>query len=167
MRQVADLVKVGVELHDLVGDSTSLGKSRDILSNTAESKVQSLGHSSGKLGFWLFSNNRQCSWSLGLGLFNVSSDGRVDTTAKTSVRGDGEVEDLGVLGLTLGLGGLSLLEEYCLSVRVRGVLCILDLPLLAAPYFLASRIARSALVNFVDATTFMDCGSVSAINDSA
>jgi hypothetical protein len=59
------------------------------------------------------------------------------------------------------------LEEYCLSVRVRGVLCILDLPLLAAPYFLASRIARSALVNFVDATTFMDCGSVSAINDSA
>lgn len=116
---MADLVKVGVELHDLVGDSTSLGEGRDILSNTAESKVQSLGHSSGKLGFWLFSNNRQCSWSLGLGLFNVSSDGRVDTTAKTSVRGDGEVEDVGVLGLTLGLGGLSLLEKYCLSVGVR------------------------------------------------
>jgi len=119
MEEIADLVKVGVELHDLVGNSTGLGKSRDILSNTAESKVQSLGHSSGKLSFWLFSNNRQCSWSLGLGLFNVSSDGRVDTTAKTSVRGDGEVEDLGVLGLTLGLGGLGLLEEYCLLVVVR------------------------------------------------
>lgn len=86
-----DLVKVGVELHDLVCDGTSLGESRNILSNTAESKVQGLGHSSGKLGFWLFTNNRQRSGSLCLSLFNVSSDGRVDTTAKTSVRGDGEV----------------------------------------------------------------------------
>jgi len=51
------LVKLGIELHDLVGNSTSLGESRDILSNTAESNVQSLGHSSRKLGFWLFSNN--------------------------------------------------------------------------------------------------------------
>ena len=33
----------------------------------------------------------------------------MDTTAKTTVRGDGEVEDLGVLGLVLG--GLGLCEE--------------------------------------------------------
>jgi len=103
------LVKVGIELHDLVGNSTSLGEGRDILSNTAEGNVQSLGHSSRKLSFWLFSDNRQCTGSLGLGLFDVSSDGRVDTTAKTTVRGDGEVEDLGVLGLVLG--GLGLCEE--------------------------------------------------------
>jgi hypothetical protein len=107
---VTYLVKLGVKLHDLIGNSTSLGESRDILSNTTESKVQSLGHSSGKLSFWLFSNNRQCTGSLGLSLFDVSSDGRVDTTAKTSVRGDGEVEDLGVLGL-FGFGGLGLCEE--------------------------------------------------------
>lgn len=31
-----------------------------------------------------------------------------------------------------------------------------DIPLLAAPYFLASRMAFSARVNFVDATTFID-----------
>ena len=30
-------------------------------------------------------------------------------------------------------------------------------PLLAAPYFFASRIALSARVSLVEATTFMDC----------
>lgn len=39
----------------------------------------------------------------------------------------------------------------------------MDVPLLAAPYFLASRIARSALVNLVDATTFMDYRLVPSI----
>jgi hypothetical protein len=79
----------------------------------------------------------------------------VDTTAKTTVRGDGEVEDLGVFGLvvlSLGLG-----KEFC---GFRGY-CESDvdisyLPLLAAPYFLASRMAFSALVSFVEATTFID-----------
>jgi len=36
----------------------------------------------------------------------------VDTTAETSVRGDGEVEDLGGLGGGLLLG-LDVLEELC------------------------------------------------------
>jgi hypothetical protein len=107
---LTDLVKLGIELHDLVGDSASLGESGDILSYTAEGDVQSLGHGSGKLSLWLFTNNRQCTGSGGLGLFDISCDGRVDTSAKTSVGCDGEVEDLGVLGL---LGGLGLGKEFC------------------------------------------------------
>jgi hypothetical protein len=38
-----------------------------------------------------------------------------------------------------------------------------DVPLLAAPYFLASRIARSALVSLVEATTFIDYIPISPI----
>lgn len=107
---MTDLVKLGIELHDLVGDGASLGESGHILSNTAESDVQGLGHGSGKLSLWLFTDNRQCTGSGGLGLFDVSRDGRVDTTAKTSVGCDCEIEDLGVFGLFCGLG---LGKEFC------------------------------------------------------
>ena len=77
----------------------------------------------------------------------------MDTTAKTTVGSDGEVEDLGVFVVLLGFG---LCEEYCSLSGFLEVVCRQGIPLLAAPYFLASRIARSALVNFVEATTFID-----------
>lgn len=104
--RVTHLVVLFAVLHDLVGDGASLSERGDILADTSERKSQSLGHSSGKLSLGLVTDNGESSGFSGLSLLHVSRNLRVDTTAKTSVRGHGKVEDLALLGLLLGGGGL-------------------------------------------------------------
>ena len=160
------LVKVTTVLHDLIGDSAGLDKCGDILSNTVERQDDRFGDSSGKLSLGLVTNDSECTGSDGLGLFDVSGDGRVDTSAKTTVGRDGEVEDFGCVLALLGLACPGLVKEdwFCQRIfRAKHDRQECHVPLLAAPYFLASRIAFSAFVNFVDATTFIDCKSQSVV----
>lgn len=104
------LVKVTTVLHDLVGDGAGLGESGDVLADTVEREVQSLGHGSGKLSLGLVTDNSKRSGLLGDGLLHVSRDLRVNTTAETTVGRHGEVEDLSLLGLLIG--GLGLLKQH-------------------------------------------------------
>jgi len=104
------LVPLPSVLHQLVGDGGGLGEGRDILSNGVEGDFERVGDSSGKLSLGLVTDNGNGAGSLGDSLLDGSGDTRVDTTAKTSVGGDGEVEDLALLGSLL-LAGLDLGEE--------------------------------------------------------
>ena len=106
------LVPLAAVLDDLVGDGTGLGKGRDVLADGVEGDSDVLGHGSRELGLGLVTDNGERSGVLDLLLLDESGDTGVDTTAETSVRGDGEVEDLGGLGGGLLLG-LDVLEELC------------------------------------------------------
>lgn len=95
------LIPVAAVLDNLVGDGTGLGKRGHVLADRVERDFDGLWQGSGQLGLWLVANDGHVAWGASDSLFDRSGDTRVDTTAQTTVGGDGEVEDLGV-GLGLG-----------------------------------------------------------------
>jgi hypothetical protein len=102
------LIPLSTVLNNLVGDSAGLGKRRYILADRVEADLELLGQGSAQLCFGLVTNDGDGSLLFGVLLLELTGDGRVDTTAKTTVGRDTDVEDLG--GLALGLG---VLEELC------------------------------------------------------
>lgn len=92
-------------LDNLVRDGGSLAESGNVLADGGEGDLERLGHGTGELGLGLVTDDGEGTGLLNHLLLDVSRDGRVDTTTKTTVRGDTDIEDLG-LGFGLGLGVL-------------------------------------------------------------
>lgn len=82
---------------DLIGDRSGLGKSRDIPSDLVEGDDEIIGPGPGQLGLGLVSEDGDTGFRVGVqGSKGGLGHGRVDTTAQASVRGDGNVENLGI-----------------------------------------------------------------------
>lgn len=111
----SDLVPFTTVLDNLVGDGTGLCESWDILSDGVEGDFEGLRESSGELGLGLVTDDGEGSGGLGLVSLDSSRNTRVDTSTKSSVRGDGEVEDF--RSGSRGFIGFDLSEEFC-SVRI-------------------------------------------------
>lgn len=107
-------------LDNLVSDGGSLAESGDVLADSGEGDLERLGHGTGELGLGLVTDDGEGTGLLDHLLLDVSRDGRVDTTTETTVRGDTDVEDLG-LGFRLGLG---VLEQLCFGGMMLGGLLI-------------------------------------------
>lgn len=159
----ANFIELDTGVQDLIGDLGSGGESGNVLSDGRERKRELLRGESGELSLGSVTEDDD----RGVRVDKESSlgglgDGRVDTSAKTRVGRDGNEKDLASLRDGLRVG-----EKLCRRGRVLSVGVIgrnsgkegVNEPLLAAPYFWAVPIARVALVNRVEAMTFMDCCS--------
>lgn len=111
----ARLVEFKLGRLDLVGDGEGVAESRDRLSDLREREVEVVGTvSTGHLLLGLLAEGDDADL-LALALTGLDvllgglGDGRVDTTAETTVGRSDDVEDL--LDLGLGLGGLGLVED--------------------------------------------------------
>lgn len=107
-------------LDNLVSDGGSLAESGDVLADGGEGDLERLGHGTGELGLGLVTDDGEGTGLLCHLLLDESGDGRVDTTTETTVRGDTDVEDLG-LGFGLSLG---VLEQLCFGGMMLGGLFI-------------------------------------------
>lgn len=106
----ADLVVLGWEGGDLVGDGGSIQEGWDGLSDTSEVENNVLWVGTGKLGSGLLSDEDEVTvWLLEEHLANQSGHSRVDTTAESLVGRSNNNE--GLLVGTLKWLGLSLLED--------------------------------------------------------
>lgn len=103
-----DDIPFAAVLDNLVGDGGSLAESGNVLADSGEGDFERLGHGTGELSLGLVTDDGEGTGLLGHFLLDVSRDGRVDTTTETTVRGDTDVEDL---GLAFGLG-LGVLEQF-------------------------------------------------------
>lgn len=103
-----DVSVLSRELEDLVGDSLSIGKGGNTLSNTSKAQLDSLGVGSGELSLGLLADEDEVEGRLGsLHSADVSGQTRVNTTTETLVGRADDNEGLLVLGLkSFGLGGL-------------------------------------------------------------
>lgn len=117
-----DFVEGDSRRHNLVGDGRCICEGGDVLANLVEGVSEVLWQGSGELSLGLVSDSED-GWSgvrVGRGsgtsnLLHLSAgtldDRRVNTTAKTLVRGDDDVENLSALWrLCLGV-----LEDFCPS----------------------------------------------------
>lgn len=101
----SNLIIITPILHNLIRDISGLSKRRNLFSNLVESQNHFIGFHSRQLSFGFVTQDGDRSGFSDHGVSNGFRDGRVDTTTKPSVRGDGDVEDLGVgLGSSFGLG---------------------------------------------------------------
>lgn len=103
-----DDIPFAAVLDNLIGDGGSLAESGNVLADSGEGDLERLGHGTGELSLGLVTDDGEGTGLLGHFLLDVSRDGRVDTTTETTVRGDTDVEDL---GLAFGLG-LGVLEQF-------------------------------------------------------
>lgn len=95
-----ELIPFTAVLGDFIGDSGGLGKRRDVLADLVEGQLHLLGHHSRELSLGLVTADDDLGVRVGeQGLLGGLGDGRVDTAAETSVRGDGDVKDLGIRSL--------------------------------------------------------------------
>lgn len=104
-----DLVPFTTVLYNLVGNGGSLCESGNVLADLVERDLEVFTVLPGELSLGLVAENGNGSRLLLDGRTDGLGDGRVDTTAETTVGRDTDVEDLGLLG-SLGLG---LSEELC------------------------------------------------------
>lgn len=104
-----DLVPFTTVLDDLIGNGGGLCESGNVLADLVERDLEVFTVLPGELSLGLVTEDGDGSRLLLDGSANGLGDGRVDTTAKTTVGRNTDVENLGLLG-SLGLG---LSEELC------------------------------------------------------
>lgn len=103
----AHLVELNARLEDLISDLGSGGKGRNVLADGGEGERHLVGLGPRDLSLGSLSENDDRGVRVGLdGSLGGLGNGRVDTTAKTRVRGDGNNE-----GLASGIGSLGVGEE--------------------------------------------------------
>lgn len=107
-----DLVPLASLGGDLIGNGSRLGKRRDILANLVERDLHVIGDDTSQLSLGLVTENGDLTGLRCDGLANGLGDRRVDTTAQSTVRRDGDVERL-LVGRRRGVGLLlvEVLEE--------------------------------------------------------
>jgi hypothetical protein len=110
------LVPLAALLHDLIGNSRGLSEGGHVLPDAVERDANVLGEGTGELGLGLVADDGETAGVRGDLPLDGAGDGGVNTAAETSVGGDGEVEDLGLLGL--GFLDGNVLEELCAGASV-------------------------------------------------